>query len=153
MTYPEFFVAPMRQELTSLGVRELRTAAEVDVVLGRQLSQPGDRQGPTVMVVVNSVCGCAAGKARPGVALALQHQTKPDVVATVFAGADIEATERARSYFAGYPPSSPSIALLRDGKLLWMLERRNIENQSAEMIAKNLTDAFDKYCSPATVKA
>jgi putative YphP/YqiW family bacilliredoxin len=153
MTYPEFFVAPMRQELTSLGVRELRTAAEVDVVLGRQLSQPGDRQGPTVMIVVNSVCGCAAGKARPGVALALQHQTKPDVVATVFAGADIEATERARSYFAGYPPSSPSIALLRDGKLLWMLERRNIENQSAEMIAKNLTDAFDKYCSPATVKA
>jgi putative YphP/YqiW family bacilliredoxin len=141
----------MRQELTSLGVRELRTASEVDAVLGRQLSQPGDRQGPTVMVVVNSVCGCAAGKARPGVAIALQHQIKPDIVATVFAGADIEATERARSYFVGYPPSSPSIALLRDGKLLWMLERRNIENQSAEMIAKNLTDAFDKYCSPATV--
>jgi putative YphP/YqiW family bacilliredoxin len=143
----------MRQELTTLGVRELRTAAEVDAVLGRQLNQPGDRQGPTVMVVVNSVCGCAAGKARPGVALALQHRTKPDVVATVFAGADIEATDRARSYFAGYPPSSPSIALLRDGKLLWMLERRNIENQSAEMIARNLTDAFDKYCSQETVKA
>jgi putative YphP/YqiW family bacilliredoxin len=99
------------------------------------------------MVVVNSVCGCAAGKARPGVALALGHQTKPDIVATVFAGADIAATERARGYFTGYPPSSPSIALLRDGKLLWMLERRNIENQSAEMIARNLTDAFDKYCS------
>jgi bacilliredoxin len=96
---------------------------------------------------VNSVCGCAAGKARPGVALALQHPTKPDVVATVFAGADIEATDRARGYFTGYPPSSPSIALMRDGKLLWMLERRNIEKQNAEMIAKNLTDAFDKYCA------
>ncbi len=134
----------MRQELTSLGVRELRTAADVDAVLGRQLGQPGDQQGPTVMVVVNSVCGCAAGKARPGVALALGHQTRPDIVATVFAGADVDATDRARSYFVGYPPSSPSIALMRDGKLLWMLERRNIENQSAEMIAKNLTDAFDR---------
>jgi putative YphP/YqiW family bacilliredoxin len=145
MTYPEFFVAPMRQELTSLGVRELRTAVDVDAALG----EPGQ----TVMVIVNSVCGCAAGKARPGVALALGHHTRPDVVSTVFAGADIEATERARGYFTGYPPSSPSIALLRDGKLLWMLERRNIENQSADMIAKNLTDAFDKYCAPATVKA
>jgi putative YphP/YqiW family bacilliredoxin len=152
MTYPEFFIAPMRQELTSLGVRELRTAADVDAVLGRQLNQPGDQQAPTVMVIVNSVCGCAAGKARPGVALALGHHTRPDIVSTVFAGADIDATERARSYFTGYPPSSPSIALLRDGRLLWMLERRNIENQSAEMIAKNLTDAFDRYCAPATVK-
>jgi putative YphP/YqiW family bacilliredoxin len=152
MAYPDFFVAPMRQELTTLGVRELRTAAEVDAVLGRQLGQPGDQQGPTVMVIVNSICGCAAGKARPGVALALRHQTRPDIVATVFAGADVEATDRARSYFAGYPPSSPSIALLRDGKLLWMLERRNIENQSAEMIAGNLTDAFDRYCAPAAVK-
>jgi putative YphP/YqiW family bacilliredoxin len=137
----------MRQELTQLGVRELRTAAEVDAVLGRHLSQPGDQQGPTVMVVVNSVCGCAAGKARPGIALALQHATKPDIVATVFAGADVEATDRARGYFTGYPPSSPSIALMRDGKLLWMLERRNIENQNAEMIAQNLTDAFDTYCA------
>jgi len=152
MAYPEFFVAPMRQELTNLGVRELRTAADVDAVLGRQLSQPGDQQGPTVMVIVNSVCGCAAGKARPGVALALGHQTKPDIVATVFAGADIEATDRARGYFTGYAPSSPSIALMRDGKLLWMLERRNIENQTAEMIAQNLTDAFDRYCVPATVQ-
>ena len=142
----------MRQELTSLGVRELRTAAEVDAVLGRQLGQPGDQHGPTVMVVVNSVCGCAAGKARPGIALALRHHTKPEVITTVFAGADVEATERARAYFAGYPPSSPSIALLRDGRLLWMLERRNIENQTAEMIAKNLTDAFDKHCAPATVR-
>ena len=153
MTYPEFFVAPMRQELTQLGVRELRTAPEVDAVLGRQLGQPGDQQGPTVMVIVNSVCGCAAGKARPGIALALQHETKPEIVATVFAGADVEATARARSYFVGYPPSSPSSALMRDGKLLWMLERRNIENQNAEMIAQNLTDAFDKFCAPATVKS
>src|SRR5215213_10750802 len=131
MTYPEFFVAPMRQELTSLGVRELRTAADVDAVLGRQLSQPGDQQGPTVMVVVNSICGCAAGKARPGIAMALQHATRPDAVATVFAGADIEATERARQYFAPYPPSSPSIGLLRDGKLVFIMERREIENRDA----------------------
>jgi putative YphP/YqiW family bacilliredoxin len=149
MTYPEFFVAPMRQELTRLGVKELRTAAEVDALLGRQ---PGEGQGPTVMVVVNSVCGCAAGKARPGIALALQHATKPDVVATVFAGADIEATERARGYFTGYPPSSPSIALMRGGKLLWMLERRNIENQDADMIAGELTKAFDKYCAQTAAK-
>src|SRR3954469_10590233 len=152
MTYPEFFVAPMRQELTQLGVRELKTAADVDAVLGRQLSQPGDQQGPTVMVIVNSVCGCAAGKARPGIALALGHRTKPDIVATVFAGADIEATDRARGYFTGYAPSSPSIALLRDGKLLWMLERRNIENQTAEIIAQNLTAAFDKYCAATVTK-
>ena len=143
----------MRQELTRLGVRELRTAAEVDAVLGRQLGQPGDQQGPTVMVIVNSVCGCAAGKARPGVALALEHPTKPDIVATVFAGADLEATDRARGYFTGYPPSSPSIALMRDGKLLWMLERRNIENQNAEMIAADLTAAFDKYCGAPALKA
>src|SRR3984893_11677356 len=149
MTYPEFFVAPMRQELTRLGVRELKTAADGDAVLGRHTGQPGDQPGPTVMVIVNSVCGCAAGKARPGVALALQQPNKPDIIATVFAGADIEATDRARSYFTGYPPSSPSIALMRDGKLLWMLERRNIENQTAEMIADNLAAAFEKYCAPA----
>ena len=143
----------MRQELTRLGVRELKTAADVDAVLGRQLGQPGDQQSPTVMVIVNSVCGCAAGKARPGVALALQHANKPDIVATVFAGADIEATDRARSYFAGYPPSSPSIALLRDGKLLWMLERRNIENQTADTIAETLSAAFDKFCTPEAVKS
>lgn len=149
MPYPEYFVAPMREELTRFGVRELRTPAEVDAVLGRQLGQPGDQQGPTVMVVVNSICGCAAGKARPGVALALRHSNTPDIVATVFAGADIEATDRARSYFTGYLPSSPSIALLRDGKLLYMLERRNIENQTAETIAAVLTRAFDEYCAPA----
>src|SRR5438105_6296658 len=147
MTYPEFFVAPMRQELTQLGVRELKTAADVDAVLGRQLGQPGDPQGPTVMVVVNSVCGCAAGKARPGVAMALQHANRPDIVATVFAGADIEATDRARSYFAGYPPSSPSIGLLRDGKLVFMMERHQIEGNTADGIAAALTAAFDKYCA------
>lgn len=139
MGYPEFFVQPMREELTRLGVQELRTPEEVD----QALTQRG-----TVMVVVNSICGCAAGKARPGIAMALDHPTKPDSVATVFAGADIEATERAREYFTGYPPSSPSIALLRDGQLVWMMERRQIENQSAEMIARQITEAFDQHCTP-----
>lgn len=141
--YPEFFIQPMREELTRFGVRELRTADEVDDVLTKT---PG-----TVMVVVNSVCGCAAGKARPGVALALQHATKPDVVATVFAGADVEATERARGYFTGYPPSSPSIAMLRDGKLIYMLERHQIENQEASAIAGELTAAFDKHCAAEAI--
>ena len=141
--YPEFFVAPMREELTRLGVKELRTANDVDDAVTKT---PG-----TLMVVVNSVCGCAAGKARPGVALALQHEAKPDVVATVFAGADIEATERARGYFAGYPPSSPSIALLRDGKLLYMMERHQIENREAHVIAGDLTAAFDRFCAQAAV--
>ena len=138
MPYPEFFVAPMRLELTRLGVQELRTAEEVDTAVR---TTPGP-----LMIVVNSVCGCAAGKARPGVALALQHHTRPDRVATVFAGADIEATDRARSYFVGYAPSSPSLALLRDGKLVFMLERAQIENRTAEQIAATLTAAFDKFC-------
>jgi putative YphP/YqiW family bacilliredoxin len=138
MPYPESFIGPMRQELTRLGVRELKTADDVDSLLR------GERG--TVMVVVNSMCGCAAGKARPGIARALQHAVKPDVVATVFAGGDIEATERARGYFTGYPPSSPSVALLRDGKLVYMMERRQIENQSAEAIASDLTAAFDQFC-------
>lgn len=142
MPYPEFFVAPMREELTTLGVRELRTASEVDEAILRQSG--------TVMVVVNSVCGCAAGKARPGIAMALRHATKPDAVTTVFAGADIEATDRARGYFAGYPPSSPSIGLLRDGKLLYMMERRDIENRSADEIAQALTSAFDRFCKKET---
>jgi bacilliredoxin len=138
MPYPEHFVEPMRLELTQLGIEELRTAAEVDAAV---------RKTPdTLMIIVNSVCGCAAGKARPGVALALQHQTRPGRVATVFAGADIEATERARGYFVGYPPSSPSIALLQDGKVVFMLERWQIENQGAEQIAKTLTGAFDRLC-------
>jgi putative YphP/YqiW family bacilliredoxin len=133
----------MREELTRHGVRELRTAAEVDEALTKT---PG-----TVMVVVNSVCGCAAGKARPGIALALQHPVKPDLMATVFAGADIEATERARGYFVGYPPSSPSIAMLRDGKLLYMMERHQIENRTAEDIARALTAAFETHCAKAAV--
>jgi putative YphP/YqiW family bacilliredoxin len=138
MPYPEPFIAPMRAELTRLGVTELRTPEQVDDVV----QSPG-----TVMIVVNSVCGCAAGKARPGIALALQHARKPDLAATVFAGGDVEATDRARQYFAPYPPSSPSIGLLRDGKLLFMLERRDIENRDAASIAARLTAAFDEYCA------
>lgn len=141
MPYPEFFVEPMRRELTNLGVQELRTPADVDAAIG---AGPG-----TLMIVVNSVCGCAAGKARPGIALALRHAKTPDRVATVFAGADVEATERARSYFTGYAPSSPSIALFRDGSLVYMLERRNIENRDAYAIATELTSAFDKFCAQA----
>jgi len=129
----------MRAELTRLGVKELRTAADVDAAVR-------DTKG-TLMLVVNSMCGCAAGRARPGIALALQHSVKPDVVATVFAGGDIEATERARSYFVGRPPSSPSIAILRAGNLIYMMERFQIENQSAESIATQLTQAFDKHCA------
>jgi putative YphP/YqiW family bacilliredoxin len=144
MPYPESFIGPMRQELTRLGVRELKTADEVDTLLGAERG--------TVMVVVNSMCGCAAGKARPGIARALQHAVKPDVVATVFAGGDIEATDRARSYFTGYPPSSPSVAILRDGKLVYMMERRQIENQAADAIASNLTAAFDQFCSKEGVE-
>ncbi|HWB15881.1 MAG TPA: BrxA/BrxB family bacilliredoxin [Vicinamibacterales bacterium] len=144
MPYPEYLIAPMRQELVDVGARECRTPAEVDAAL----KTPG-----VVMMVVNSVCGCAAGKARPGIALALEHPAKPDTVATVFAGADIEATEHARSFFTGFPPSSPSIALLRDGKLLYMVERRDIESRSAESIADLLTMAFDKYCAPAGAAA
>jgi putative YphP/YqiW family bacilliredoxin len=106
-----------------------------------------------VMMVVNSVCGCAAGKARPGIAMALQHTHKPDVLATVFAGADIDATDFARGKFTGFAPSSPSIGLLRDGKLLYMVERRDIEQRSAEGIADMLTMAFDKYCAPETAHA
>lgn len=139
MPYPEPFIAPMRAELARVGARELRTATEVDDTV----REPG-----TVMIVVNSVCGCAAGKARPGIAIALQHERKPDVVATVFAGADIEATERARQYMLPYPPSSPSVALLRDGKLIYMLERRQIEQRDAASIAVMLRAAFDEHCTP-----
>lgn len=143
MRYPEPFVAPMRAELTRLGVEELRTPAEVDAAV----AAPG-----TLMIVVNSICGCAAGKARPGVAMALEHSVRPDRVATVFAGADVEATDRARGYFTGYPPSSPSIGLLRDGQFLWMLERRQIENQGPAQIAAQLTSAFDEFCAAGAKK-
>jgi putative YphP/YqiW family bacilliredoxin len=143
MPYPESFIGPMRQELTRLGVRELRTAAAVDTLL--------TEKSKTIMIVVNSMCGCAAGKARPGIALALQHAVQPDVVATVFAGGDIEATERARQYFAPMPPSSPSIAIMRDGELLHFVHRHQIENQTADAIARNLTEAFDRLCPSARV--
>jgi len=139
MPYPEYLIAPMRAELKDIGALECRSAEAVDDVL----KSPG-----VVMMVVNSVCGCAAGKARPGIAMALQHPHRPDIVATVFAGADMEATDRARQYFAGFAPSSPSIGLLRDGKLLYMIERRDIETRHAEAIADMLTMAFDKYCAP-----
>ena len=142
MPYPEEFIAPMRAELTSAGVRELRSPSDVDTVL----ASPG-----TVMIVVNSICGCAAGKARPGIVMALQHERTPDVVATVFAGADIDATTRAREAFLPYPPSSPSVALLRDGKLVYMLERRQIETRDAKSIAAMLTQAFDEHCQTQAV--
>lgn len=139
MPYPEIMIRPMREDLTRLGVEELKTADAVDEAVKNSKG--------TLMVVVNSICGCAAGKARPGVALALQHEVKPDRVATVFAGADIEATERARSYFSGYGPSSPSIAILKDGELVYMLERYQIEGRNADEIAGELTQAFDQHCA------
>ena len=139
MPYPEFFVAPMRKELTDLGVKELRTVEDVDAAVTGTTG--------TLMVIVNSVCGCAAGKARPGIALALRHTNRPDAVATVFAGFDEEATARARGYFTGYRPSSPSLALLQHGKLVYMLERSQIENRDALAIAAELTAAFDRFCA------
>jgi len=136
--YDERFVTPMRQELTRLGVEELRTATDVDT---RLKETPG-----TTLVVVNSVCGCAARNARPAVATALRHSVKPDHLTTVFAGQDVEATAKARAYFTGYPPSSPSIGLLKDGEVVFMLERWQIEGRSADAIAADLTDAFDRFC-------
>jgi putative YphP/YqiW family bacilliredoxin len=138
--YPEEMVQPMRQELTAEGFQELRTPAEVDAILGRTRD--------TALVVVNSICGCAAGKARPAVALALKHRPRPEVLATVFAGQDREATAKARSYFSDYPPSSPSIALMRDGKVVFMLERHDIEGRDPYSIAEDLTNAFDRFCKP-----
>ncbi len=142
--YPEEIVQPMREELTRIGFREMRTPQEVDALLGNA--------NGSALVVVNSICGCAAGKARPAVALALSHRVRPEILATVFAGNDLEATARARSYFTGFDPSSPSIALLRDGKLVFMLERRQIEGRMAEEIAADLTGAFDLFCTPVSSK-
>ncbi|HKD91434.1 MAG TPA: BrxA/BrxB family bacilliredoxin [Terriglobales bacterium] len=136
--YPELMLIPMREELTRAGVEELRAAAEVDAVLGRA-------EG-TVLVVVNSVCGCAAGRMRPAVRMATEYEVQPDRKVSVFAGQDREATERARSYFAEYPPSSPSIALLRNGELVFMLQRSDIEGREAEDIAEDLKTAFNRYC-------
>jgi putative YphP/YqiW family bacilliredoxin len=142
--YPEIMVVPMREELTRLGVEELRTAADVDRVL-----QTGS--GAT-MVIVNSICGCAAGRMRPAVRLALENTTKPGKMFSVFAGQDREATERARAYFTGYPPSSPSIAILRDGKLVYMMPRHQIETREAHAIAADLKAAFDQHCATAAAR-
>jgi putative YphP/YqiW family bacilliredoxin len=141
MMYDERFVTPMRQELTRLGVEEMRTPEQVDA---RLKDAPG-----TTLVVVNSVCGCAARNARPAVASALQHGVKPDHLTTVFAGQDTEAVSRARSYFTGYAPSSPQIGLLKDGQIVFMLERFQIEGRTADDIAKDLVGAFDRYCATA----
>lgn len=145
MPYPEMMIRPMREELTRLGVEELKTPEQVDKTLTQS-------EG-TVMVVVNSICGCAAGKARPGIAAALQHNNLPDKVATVFAGADIEATEKAREYFKGYRPSSPSIAIMKNGEVLYMMERHQIEGNGPQQIAQALTTAFDKYCNASSIAA
>ncbi len=139
MPYPEEVIRPMREELTRLGVQELRTPEAVDETLKNSTG--------TIMVVVNSICGCAAGKARPGIAMALQNEIRPDKVATVFAGGDIEATERARSYFTGFGPSSPSIGLLKDGQLVYMMERYQIEGRGPEQIAAELRKAFEQHCA------
>jgi len=140
--YPELMVIPMREELVRAGIKETRTAEEVDAAL----AEPG-----TTLVVVNSICGCAAGKARPGIRLALAHSANPpDHKITVFAGQDREATERARSYFEGHPPSSPSVALLRDGKLIYLMQRSVIEQSRAEDIAAELMRAFDTFCAKTT---
>jgi len=141
MPYSEILIKPMREDLTRIGVEETRTPEQVEAAIN-------EAKG-TLLVVVNSVCGCAAGKARPGVALALQNEARPDRSITVFAGADIEATAKARAYFAPYPPSSPQIGLFKDGKLVFMLERHQIENKYAEEIAQELTQAFDRFCAPA----
>lgn len=136
--YPEIMLIPMREELTRAGVEEARTAEAVDAAV----QQPG-----TVMVVVNSVCGCAAGKMRPGVRLALRNSVVPDRAVTVFAGQDREATERARSYFEGNPPTSPAIAILRDGKLVYLMQRFVIENNAPQAIAEELSRAFNEFCA------
>ena len=142
--YPEMMVAPMRQELTSAGISEARTAADVE----NAIAQKG-----TVMVVVNSICGCAAGRMRPAVRAAIQHSVRPERMITVFAGQDREATEAARRHFTGYPPSSPSIGILRDGQLVYMMERHNIETSGPDQIASALRNAFEKYCAKTATSA
>ena len=138
MRYSPTVVQPMREDLTRMGFEELLNPEAVDTALGAQ-------QG-SLLVVVNSVCGCSAGSARPGVGLALQHSSVPDRLVTVFAGMELEATDRARSYFEGYAPSSPQIALLKDGRLVHMLERGDIEGHGADEVAASLTAAFDEHC-------
>jgi putative YphP/YqiW family bacilliredoxin len=141
MSYPEHLIIPMRQDLTQYGVQEARTAADVDALLA-----PGSG---TVLMITNSVCGCAAGKARPAIGMALHHANKPDKIATVFAGADVEAVARVRELLHGVPPSSPSVALFRDGQPIFVLHRFQIESSNAPQIAQMLTQAFDQYCVTA----
>ena len=144
MRYPEQLIVPMRQDLAQYGVRETRTPEEVDDALAAKSG--------TVLMIVNSVCGCAAGKARPAVGMALQHRVRPDHAATVFAGADLEAVARVRELLPGVPPSSPSMALFRDGKPVFMLHRHQIESRQAPEIAQILTEAFDQYCVKETAR-
>ena len=141
MPYSELLVRPMREELTSVGVTELRTAQDVDAFMA-------DKTG-TAMLVVNSVCGCAAGMARPGIRQALSHGRKPDRVATVFAGQDLEATARARSYFPDIPPSSPSIAFMKDGEIVYFMPRHRIEGRTADAVAGDLVTVFEEHCPVA----
>jgi putative YphP/YqiW family bacilliredoxin len=144
--YPEIMLIPMREELTRVGVEELRKADDVDRAL--------KNSSGTTMVVVNSICGCAAGRMRPAVRMALGNSIRPDRIYSVFAGQDLEATERARSYFTGQPPSSPSIAIVRDGQLAYMMPRRDIESREAPAIAADLKGAFDRLCGkPAEVQS
>ena len=138
MPYPEMLVKPMRDDLVRIGFQELRTAQDVDGVLGSETR--------TTLLVVNSVCGCAAGAARPGVYLSLQGEDKPEVLTTVFAGQDTEATERARQYIAGYPPSSPAVALFKDQELVYMMERHQIEGSTPQEIAAALQEAYAEHC-------
>ena len=145
MPYPEQWVTPMRQELTRIGVEELRTAEDVDQAITGEAG--------TVLVVVNSICGCAAARARPAIADALSSDPKPDRLTTVFAGQDLEATARAREYFFPYPPSSPSIALLSGGKLVYMMERHLIESREAYEISRDLREAFGRHCAKAETAA
>lgn len=136
--YNPLMVKPMREELVNLGFRELLSAEDVESTV--------KNSSGTLLIVVNSVCGCSAGGCRPGVAMSLQNEKKPDELTTVFAGVDKEATEKARSYFLGYPPSSPSVALLKNGKIVHMLERLDIEGHSPEQISENLKSAYEKFC-------
>ena len=138
MPYPEFMVAPMREDLVKIGFRELRTPQEVDEVLGREAR--------TTLLAVNSVCGCAAGMMRPAVYLSLHGDRRPEVLTTVFAGQDLDATDRAREYIVGYPPSSPSVALFKDGDLVWFMERHQIEGRHPEDIAADLRAAYREHC-------
>lgn len=139
MPYPEMMVVPMRQDLVRFGFQELKTPDDVDTVLGKADSG-------TVLVAVNSVCGCAAGAMRPAVAMSLENENRPEVLTTVFAGQDLDATERARGYITGYPPSSPAVALFKDGQLAYMMERHQIEGRTADQIATDLRSAYDEVC-------